>query len=61
MLLGWVEIESTTDVTNISYCKNCKRLVKVRIKDGGDDINISLLPKDTILETTDRSFTTDEY
>ena len=61
MQLGFISNSENINTTNVYYCRNCKRLVKAQVKTGNEIIELTLLPKDTLLDVIDRSFTTDEY
>jgi len=60
MSLGFIKLDKNTNVENVIYCRNCKRLVKAQVEVGNEIISLTLLPKDTQLDVIDRSFTTDE-
>jgi hypothetical protein len=59
--LGFIKNSLDTNTEHIYYCRNCKRLVKAQVEKNKEMISLTLLPKDTQLDVTDRSFTTDEY
>ena len=61
MTLGFIRLDEKTNVENVIYCRNCKRLVKAQVEVGKEIVSLAILPKDTFLDIIDRGFTTDEY